>query len=166
MLTTFPDVTKTCTALGENDYEYYEDAFEFSHNWELGVSLSLSASADFPLLPELSASFTQVLYEHAFTPTLGCLAFDSATKAGQLKPAESVTPQIDIVKLQATVERTGHLPDGVDPSLLENYADGPLPTSIKAAIDAAKKNVASPGAVGGRGIVSLLVAVAAAAIIL
>lgn len=165
MLTTFPDVTKTCAVPGENDYEYYEDAFEFSHNWELGVSLSLSASADFPLLPELSTSFTQVLYEHAFTPTLACLTFDSATKAGQLKPAESVTPQIDIVKLQAAVEKTGHLPDGVDPSLLRNYTAGPLPTSIQAAVDEAK-NVASPGAVGGKGIVSLLVAVAAAAMIL
>lgn len=164
MLTTFPDVTKTCTALGEDDFEYFEDAFEFSHNWALGVSLSLSASAEFPLLPELSASFTQELYEHAFTPTLGCLTFDGATKAGQLKPAESVTPQIDIAKLQVVVDKTGHLPDGVDPSLLENY--GPLPTSIKKAVDEAKKNVASPRAVGGRGIVSLLVAVAVATMIL
>lgn len=151
---------------GENDYEYYEDAFQFSTNWELGVSISLTAEAEFPLLPGLSVSFSQALYEHTFTPNLACLVFNNATKAGSLKPASSVPPKIDIAKVQAVVDRTGHLPSGISADELASYTGaGPLPTSVKAAVDAAK-NTASRGGAGGSRMVSLLVAVAAVALVL
>lgn len=152
--------------LGENDFEYYEDAFQFSTNWELGVSISLTAEADFPLLPGLSASFSHALYEHAFTPTLACLVFNNATKAGSLKPASSVAPKIDIAKVQAVVDKTGHLPPGISADELATYTvAGPLPTSVMAAVDAAE-NAASRGSAGGSKMVSLLVAVAAVAAVL
>lgn len=130
------------------------------------MSLSLSAEADFPLLPSLSTSISAVLYTHTFTPNLVCLVFDSVTKTGELKPAESVSPLIDVAKVQASVDKTGHLPSGVDPSLLATYtASGPLSTSIVSAVDEAK-GVASSMTIGGGGILSLLAAVAAVAMAL
>lgn len=128
------------------------------------MSLSLSAEVDFPLLPDLSASFSKVLYTHTFTPNLVCLVFDGVTKTGELKPAESVTPLIDVAKVQAAVDKTGHLPSGVNPSVLATYtASGPLPTSIISAVDDAGGAASS---IGRGGILSLLVVVAAVAMIL
>lgn len=130
------------------------------------MSVSLSAEADFPLLPGLSTSFSAVLYTHTFTPNLVCLVFDGATKTGELKPTKSVSPLINIAKVQAAVDKTGHLPPGVDPSLLATYtASGPLSTSIVSAVDEAE-GAASSMTVGGGRTLSLLVAVAAVAMAL
>lgn len=132
------------------------------------MGISITAEADFPLLPSLGASFSHELYTHTFVPTLVCRAFGGSTKTGELKPAESVTPKIDIPKLQATVDKTGVLPPGVDSSILASItsAGGPLPTSIKTALDTVKPNDASRKVLGGGEMLGLLVAVGAVAMIL
>lgn len=128
------------------------------------MSLSLSAEADFPLLPGLSASFSAVLYTHTFTPNLFCMVFDGPTKSGELKPTESVQPQIDIPKVEAAVNKTGHLPSGVDADLLATYtASGPPSTALQSAV---AESVAGPRPMGGAGVLSLLIAFAAVVIII
>lgn len=152
------DVTANCSTLGPNDYEYYEDAFQFSTAWELGVSISVSAEAEFSILPAIGASFSKELYTHSFAPDLTCKVLGNGTKTGELLPASSVNPQIDIVKVQSVVDNTGVLPTGVNPDLLTTYSA--LPTSVKKAADAAQAGATNIKAMGGVAMLGLLAGVA------
>lgn len=161
------DVTANCTELGPNDYTYYENAFQFSTVWELGVAISVTAAADIPLLPELGSSYSLPLYTHTFAPDQTCKVLGNGTTTGELKLAASVEPQIDIAKVQSEVDRTGVLPTGIDPNQLATYtAAGPLPTSVKKADDAAKGGAASARNMGGVVTLSLLVGVGVVAVML
>lgn len=131
------------------------------------MSASVSAELDLPFLPDFEAGWSIDIYTHTFDPDLTCLAFGDNGTTGELKPASSVEPQIDVAKVQQEVDRTGALPTGVDPSQLATYTmAGPLPTNVRAAVDDAEGGSARTKAEGGFWVLGFVVFATAASIIL
>jgi len=141
------NVTSSCNAVGQTDYEYYPHAVEMKS----GVSLALHAFSEAKTGDEsplaFSKGFDNVLLQKAFPAGDLCLTFGDPTRLGELKNTSDVKPSVDIPKLETAVEKDGgKLPSGIDPSLLAGL--GPLPTTLAGLVNSngGKREDASVGA--------------------
>ncbi|KAF8540636.1 hypothetical protein BDD12DRAFT_804402 [Trichophaea hybrida] len=118
--TAVKNVSTTCQPPSANDYTFHPSAIKISS----GLGIALRAVAQFqaggtgPLPALINQQFDYALFEKDFPAKDICLGFDTQ-RLGEMKNITEFKTQIDVVKVQAVVDKTGQLPSGVDEKSFE-----------------------------------------------